>query len=267
MHDLAFVLVGFLIGGIVGLTGMGGGSLMTPVLIFFFGIKPHLAIGTDLLFAALTKLGGTVPLARQRLVPWNVVGLLCAGSIPAALASLWLLRHLGPNSDYVQHLMTTTLGVALLLTAAAMLYKVLAFSAQHQAAEQASRRNSGDSATQPRHWSLPVVLGAVIGALVTFTSVGAGAIGVTVLLLVFPHLPLPRIIAADIAYAVPLTLVAGLGHASLGSVDWALLFQLLAGSLPGIWLGSRLVSRTPERLIRSALSLLLAWAGAKLVLI
>ena len=112
-----------------------------------------------------------------------------------------------------------------------------------------------------------MLLGAVIGTLVTFTSVGAGAIGVTVLLLVFPHLPLPRIIAADIAYAVPLTLVAGLGHASLGSVDWPLLLQLLAGSLPGIWLGSRLVSRTPERLIRSALSVLLAWAGAKLVLI
>ncbi len=112
-----------------------------------------------------------------------------------------------------------------------------------------------------------MLLGALIGTLVTFTSVGAGAIGVTVLLMVFPLLPLPRVIAADIAYAVPLTLVAGLGHASLGSVDWPLLAQLLAGSLPGIWLGSRLVSRAPERFIRSALSVLLAWAGAKLVLI
>ena len=111
------------------------------------------------------------------------------------------------------------------------------------------------------------MLGAVIGLLVTFTSVGAGAIGVSVLLLVFPHLPLPRIIAADIAYAVPLTLVAGLGHASLGSVDWPLLGLLLCGSLPGIWLGSRLVAHTPERLIRSILSALLAWAGAKLVLL
>lgn len=163
--------------------------------------------------------------------------------------------------------MTSTLGIALLLTAAATAYKVLAFSPQRQAAEVAARRANAANAAEPRHWSLPVLLGAVIGALVTFTSVGAGAIGVTVLLLVFPHLPLPRIIAADIAYAVPLTLVAGLGHASLGSVDWPLLLQLLAGSLPGIWLGSRLVSRTPERLIRSALSVLLAWAGAKLVLI
>ena len=174
---------------------------------------------------------------------------------------------MGPATTQAQHLMTSTLGIALLLTAAATAYKVLAFSPQRQAAEVAARRANAANAAEPRHWSLPVLLGAVIGMLVTFTSVGAGAIGVTVLLLVFPHLPLPRIIAADIAYAVPLTLVAGLGHASLGSVDWPLLLQLLAGSLPGIWLGSRLVSRTPERLIRSALSVLLAWAGAKLVLI
>ena len=267
MPDFAFILAGFAVGLIVGLTGVGGGSLMTPVLIFFFGVKPHLAIGTDLLFAAFTKLGGTVSLARQRIVPWRVVGLLCAGSIPAALGALWLLKRLGPASAEVQHLMTTTLGAALLLTAAAMAYKVLVFSPLRQAAELAARSSNAAHATQPRHWSLPVLLGAVIGTLVTFTSVGAGAIGVTVLLLVFPHLPLPRIIAADIAYAVPLTLVAGMGHASLGSVDWPLLGQLLAGSLPGIWIGSRLMSRTPERLIRSALSLLLAWAGAKLVLI
>ncbi|KRC11882.1 sulfite exporter TauE/SafE family protein [Acidovorax sp. Root217] len=267
MHDLAFVLAGFAVGFIVGLTGVGGGSLMTPVLIFFFGIKPHLAIGTDLLFAAFTKMGGTVSMARQRLVPWRVVGQLCAGSIPAAILALWALKELGPASAQAQRIMTTTLGFALLLTAAATLYKVVAFSRQRQAADQALRLANAEQATRPRHWSLPVLLGAVIGTLVTFTSVGAGAIGVTVLLLVYPLLPLPRVIGADIAYAVPLTLVAGLGHASLGSVDWTLLAQLLAGSLPGIWLGSRLVTRTPERLIRSALSVLLAWAGAKLIMI
>lgn len=267
MHDLAFVFAGFAVGLIVGLTGVGGGSLMTPVLIFFFGVKPHLAIGTDLLFAAFTKMGGTVSMARRRLVPWRVVGQLCAGSIPAAILALWALKELGPASAQAQRIMTTTLGFALLLTAAATLYKVVAFSRQRQAADQALRVAKAEQATRPRHWSLPMLLGAVIGTLVTFTSVGAGAIGVTVLLLVYPLLPLPRIIGADIAYAVPLTLVAGLGHASLGSVDWSLLAQLLAGSLPGIWLGSRLVTRTPERLIRSALSVLLAWAGAKLILI
>ena len=121
------------------------------------------------------------------------------------------------------------------------------------------------AAAQPRHWSLPLLFGAVIGTLVSLTSVGAGAIGVTVLMLLYPLLPLPRIVAADIAYAVPLTLVAGLGHASLGSVDWPLLAQLLAGSLPGIWLGTRLMRHTPERLVRSLLSLLLAYAGTKLI--
>ena len=267
MHELAFVFAGFAVGLIVGLTGVGGGSLMTPILIFFFGVKPHMAVGTDLLFAAFTKMGGTVSLARQRLVPWKVVGQLCAGSVPAALLALWVLKVLGPASGTAQRLMTTTLGFALLLTAAATLYKAIAFSAQRQAAEAAARKDHTGDPTRPRHWSLPLLMGAVIGTLVTFTSVGAGAIGVTVLLLVYPMLPLPRIIGADIAYAVPLTLVAGLGHASLGSVDWPLLAQLLAGSLPGIWLGSRLVTRTPERLIRSALSLLLAWAGFKLILI
>jgi uncharacterized membrane protein YfcA len=267
MHDFAFIFAGFFVGLIVGLTGVGGGSLMTPVLIFFFGVKPYLAVGTDLLFAAFTKMGGTVSLARQRLVPWRVVGQLCLGSIPAALLALWALRELGPASAQAQHIMTTTLGLALLLTASATLYKVVVFSHKRQNEEQGRRAGSGAQALRPRHWSLPVLLGAVIGTLVTFTSVGAGAIGVTVLLLVYPLLPLPRIIGADIAYAVPLTLLAGLGHATLGSVDWQLLAQLLAGSLPGIWLGSRLVARTPERLIRSLLSVLLAWAGAKLVLI
>lgn len=269
MHDLAFVLAGFFVGTIVGLTGVGGGSLMTPILIFFFGVKPHLAIGTDLLFAAFTKMGGTVTLARKRMVPWRVVGQLCAGSLPAALISLWVLHSMGPASAQAQSIMTTTLGMALLLTAAATLYKVFAFSAKRQAALHAERKLADQDgiATRPLHWSLPILLGAVIGSIVTFTSVGAGAIGVTVLLLVYPMLPLPRIVGADIAYAVPLTLVAGLGHASLGSVNWHLLALLLAGSLPGIWLGAQLVTRAPERVIRSILSVLLAWAGTKLILI
>src|SRR5574343_1647821 len=162
MPEYALVLAGFAVGLIVGLTGVGGGSLMTPILIFFFGIKPHMAVGTDLLFAAFTKMGGTVSLARQRLVPWKVVGQLCAGSIPAALLALWALNVLGPASGTAQRIMTTTLGVALLLTAAATLYKVLVFSAQRQAAELAARRANAANAAEPRHWSLPVLLGAVI---------------------------------------------------------------------------------------------------------
>lgn len=261
MPDIAIIVAGFAVGVIVGLTGVGGGSLMTPILIFFFGVKPYMAVGTDLLFAAFTKLGGTVSLARQRLVPWGVVGQLCAGSLPAALVTLWILHTLGPASPAVQTLMTSTLGVALLLTAAAMLYK----AARGKQAPRTLSEHDLQRATHARHWTLPVLFGAAIGALVTLTSVGAGAIGVSVLLLLFPLLPLPRVVAADIAYAVPLTLVAGLGHASLGSVDWPLLAKLLAGSLPGIWLGTRLMRRTPERLVRSALSVLLAYAGIKLM--
>ena len=261
MNDFVFVLAGFAVGLVVGLTGVGGGSLMTPILIFFFGVKPHLAIGTDLLFAAFTKMGGTVRLARERLIDWRIVGQVAAGSLPASLLTLFVLHRFGATDPAIQSAMTTTLGVALLLTAAATLYKAIRGKAGNTQATAAQLLEP----TRPRHWSLPVIFGAVIGALVTLTSVGAGAIGVTVLLLLYPALGLSRIVAADIAHAVPLTLVAGLGHASIGSVDWPLLAKLLAGSLPGIWLGSYLMHKTPERVIRSLLSVLLAYAGVKLI--
>ncbi len=263
MHDIAFVFAGFFVGLIVGLTGVGGGSLMTPILIFGFGIKPYLAIGTDLLFAAGTKFGGALGLARSRHIDWPVVALLSAGSIPAALITILVLHRLGPANPAVQSVMTTTLGAALLLTAAATLYKAVKGKTIPREVDAAQL----EKAIRPRHWALPVLFGAAIGTLVSVTSVGAGAIGVTVLMLLYPALPLPRIIAADIAYAVPLTLVAGLGHASIGSVNWPLLGTLLIGSLPGIWLGSRLVRHAPDRVIRSLLSLLLAYAGARLIAI
>lgn len=263
MHDIAFVFAGFFVGLIVGLTGVGGGSLMTPILIFFFGVKPYMAVGTDLLFAAFTKMGGTIRLARARIIDWHVVLHLSAGSLPAALITLWVLHKLGPADATVQGLMTNTLGFALLMTAAATFYKAVRGKSSRPSAASVDLKE----AARPRHWSLPLAFGAVIGTLVTLTSVGAGAIGVTVLMILYPMLPLPRIVAADIAYAVPLTLVAGLGHASIGSVDWPLLAKLLAGSLPGIWVGSHLMSRVPERAIRSVLSLLLAYAGTKLIAI
>ena len=262
--SFAFVLAGFVVGLIVGLTGVGGGSLMTPLLIFGFGIKPALAVGTDLLFAAGTKFGGLLNFARQRIIPWRVVFSLSLGSVPAAVVTLALLHHFGTSNPSVQHAITFTLGIALLLTAAATLYKAIRGPLRQQTADSDEHQLAADLAN---HAWMPVVFGAVIGVLVTLTSVGAGAIGVTVLMLLYPQLPLSRIVAADIAYAVPLTLVAGLGHASLGTVDWSLLALLLAGSLPGIWLGSHLVTKVPERFIRSALSVLLAWAGGKLILI
>ncbi len=261
MQDIAFIVGGLAVGLVVGLTGVGGGSLMTPLLIFGFGIHPQLAIGTDLLFAAFTKLGGAAALARARRIDWPVVLRMAAGSVPASLITLFVLHRLGPASPVAQHAMTSTLGAALLLTALAMFWKAVAGKAAPREIAPAELPNA-TRATQP--W-LPVLFGAAIGALVTLTSVGAGAIGVLVLLLLYPALPLPRIVAADIAHAVPLTLVAGLGHASIGSVDGSLLVLLLAGSLPGIWLGSHLSGRVPERAARSLLSLLLGLAGFKLI--
>jgi hypothetical protein len=261
MHELPFVLAGFFVGAIVGLTGVGGGSLMTPILIFLFGIKPYLAVGTDLLFAAFTKMGGTIKMARSGRIDWVVVRNLSAGSIPASLITLYVLHVMGPADPKVQAVMTSTLGCALLLTAVATLYKAI----RGKTSPKTVALGQEILAATPKHWSLPLLFGAVIGTLVTLTSVGAGAIGVTVLMLLYPLLPLPRIIAADIAYAVPLTLVAGLGHASIGSVDWPMLGALLAGSLPGIWVGSHLTPKAPERLIRSLLSFLLAYAGLKLI--
>lgn len=234
---------------------------MTPILIFFFGIKPYLAVGTDLLFAAFTKLGGTVKLARARIIDWRVVAHLSAGSIPAALITLLVLNQVGAASAQAQSLMTSTLGFALLLTAAATLYKAI----KGKKTPTVIAAGQESKAAKPLHWTLPILFGALIGTLVTLTSVGAGAIGVTVLMILYPLLPLPRIVAADIAYAVPLTLVAGFGHASMGSVDWPLLAKLLAGSIPGIWIGSHLMVRIPERAIRSLLSVLLAYAGLKLI--
>ena len=263
MESLAFSIAGLVVGLIVGMTGVGGGSLMTPILIFVFGIKPHLAIGTDLLFAAGTKFGGSVQLARARIIDWPVVLWMACGSVPASLLTLYVLHERGAASPAIQHAMTTTLGVALLLTAVATLYKAVKGNATPAGHGGVHR----EDAARPVHKALPVLFGAAIGALVTLTSVGAGAIGVLVLMLVYPTLPLPRIVAADIAHAVPLTLVAGLGHASIGSVDWPLLGSLLAGSLPGIWIGSRLMTRLPERVVRSLLSVLLAYAGTKLIAI
>ena len=189
--SFAYIFAGFIVGLVVGLTGVGGGSLMTPLLIFGFGIKPHLAIGTDLLFAAFTKLGGTVSLARHRLIDWRVVGQMALGSVPACLVTLYILKQLGPANPATQGIMTTTLGVALLLTAVATLLKAVRGKTvpTHIAAEHLSQ------ATTARHWALPVLFGAIIGTLVTITSVGAGAIGVIVLMLLYPALPLPRIVA------------------------------------------------------------------------
>ena len=251
--DWLYSLSGFLVGLVVGVTGVGGGSLMTPLLVLVFGVAPVTAVGTDLLFAALTKTGGAWAHARRGNVAWNVVGWLAAGSVPASAITLALLHLFVPDPGKLSAIVSVALGFALILTAGALLFreKLHAWAAR-------SPRPVPDSP-----WRT-VALGAVLGALVTVSSVGAGALGVTVLFFLYPGLAVARIVGTDIAHAVPLTLVAGLGHAAAGAVDWKLLGALLIGSLPGIWLGSALSQKIPERVLRGALAAMLILIGGKL---
>lgn len=253
--DLAQIFSGFAVGAIVGITGVGGGALMTPLLVLLFGVAPATAVGTDLLYAALTKSGGTLVHARRGHVDWRIVGRLAAGSLPAAVAVLLLVSVLVPGGFGAAHrTIGFFLGFALLLTAAALLLR-----RRLQSWAQARRRPAGD-----RAW--PTVLaGAALGALVALSSVGAGALGVVALFFLYPGLAAIRIVGADLAHAVPLTLVAGLGHWWLGSIDWPLLATLLVGSLPGVWLGSHLAPRIPERVLRPVLAGMLVLAGGKLI--
>jgi uncharacterized protein len=254
--DLLYIASGFLVGAVVGVTGVGGGSLMTPLLVLLFGVSPVTAVGTDLLFAAITKTGGAWAHARRGGVDWTVVGRLAAGSVPAAALTLGALHFLVSDPTAIANVVSVGLGVALLLTAGALLFR-------EPLRRWAARR--GLAASPERTARRTVLTGAVLGVLVSVSSVGAGALGVTALFFLYPGLAAARIVGTDIAHAVPLTLVAGLGHAAAGVVDWALLASLLAGSLPGIWLGTRLGRALPERFLRGALATLLVLIGGKLV--
>ena len=255
--DYLYTLSGFAVGAIVGLTGVGGGSLMTPLLVLVFGIHPATAVGTDLLYAALTKAGGTVAHGRKGHIDWAITGRLALGSIPAAALTIWVLAQLPKGSNTIGAIISNGLGFALMLTAIAILFgrKLRAYAAARE-----------ESPLRQRH--LPVItvtVGAILGVLVTISSVGAGALGVAALFFLYPSLSPVRIVGSDVAHAVPLTLVAGLGHWLLGSVDWALLGALLLGSLPGIWLGSHVSAKVPEHILRRLLASMLVLIGGKLV--
>jgi uncharacterized membrane protein YfcA len=254
--SLAYPTLGFLVGLVVGLTGVGGGSLMTPLLVLIFGIHPTQAVGTDLLYAAATKTVGTFVHGASRTVDWRIVRRLAAGSVPAAAATLLALAWFGPESRGVQHAITFSLGVALLLTAAAILFRGLILDALSRRFGQPSDRTATN---------LTVVSGLVLGVLVSLSSVGAGALGVTVLIVLYPGCSLATIVGSDIAHAVPLTLLAGLGHWQMGDVDMHLLGRLLIGSIPGIVLGSLMAPLLPEKGLRPILAVVLLIVGAKLV--
>lgn len=256
--DWLTTFAGFIVGLVVGVTGVGGGSLMTPLLVLVFGVAPVTAVGTDLLFASVTKAGGAWAHARRGNVDWPVVGWLAAGSVPASAITLVLLHFFAPHPGRLSAIVSVALGVALILTACALVFR----DRLHAWAARRAPVNAGHASTARR----TLITGAVLGVLVTVSSVGAGALGVTALFFLYPGLAAARIIGTDIAHAVPLTLVAGLGHAAAGAVDWKLLLALVIGSLPGIWLGSSLSRRIPERALRAGLAAMLLLIGGKLAL-
>lgn len=255
--DLRYALSGLGVGMLVGMTGVGGGSLMTPLLILLFDVHPATAVGTDLLYASATKAAGSFVHGLARTVNWAVVGRLAMGSAPTTVATLLMLSRFDIRGAALSDVIAIVLSIALFISAAMLLFR-----------DRLLVRHAAQiGALQPRatKW-LTVASGAVMGVLVSISSVGAGAIGVSILTLLYPGLSTATIVGTDIAHAVPLTLIAGAGHWMLGSIDWHLFCSLLLGSMPGIALGSYLASRVPERTVRALLSLALLVVGGKLAL-
>jgi len=259
--DIGYIFSGFLVGLLVGVTGVGGGSLMTPLLVFLFGFKPAVAVGTDLLFAAITKTGGVfVHHGSHKSVEWRIVALLATGSLPASIATLYALNHFAKIGKDISHIMTFTLGIALILTAFALIYRC--------ALQRKGNIEDRHTPERFQHLQDPmtVVIGLVLGVLVTMSSVGAGALGTVALLFLYPRLPTLKVVGTDLAHAIPLTAIAGFGHWQLGNVDFTLLGSLLIGSLPGIWIGSHLSAKIPEKYLRPILASILMLIGLKFVL-
>jgi uncharacterized membrane protein YfcA len=257
LYSLLYPLSGFAIGFLVGMTGVGGGSLMTPLLILLFGVHPAAAVGTDLLYAAATKTGGSLVHGLGGTIVWRVVGRLATGSVPMAALTLFVLSRLDIQGHLADQVITVVLSTALFSTAAVLIFRKRIMAAYARRVGELDGRSTA---------LLTVAMGAALGVLVSISSVGAGALGVTAVMLLYPRLPTVRIVGSDIAHAVPLTLIAGTGHWIMGSVDFMLLGSLLVGSLPGIFLGSYMSSRVPDLALRLALAATLIVAGSKLVL-
>jgi len=256
--QIGLVIAGLFVGFVVGMTGVGGGSLMTPILLWF-GIPPTTAVGTDLLYAAFTKIGGVYVHNKKKNINWKITGWLSLGSVPAALITLWILESIKTDITAMNAIIKYSLGWALLFTSIAILFKkrIMIFSQKH-----AGDKFHYESKTQN---VLTVAIGVLLGATVTLTSIGAGALGTVTLFFLYPLLPTPRLVGTEIAHAVPLTLVAGIGHASMGNLDLGLLGQLLLGSLPGIYIGSMLSGKVPDLFLRNAIAVMLFMVGYKLV--
>jgi uncharacterized protein len=246
-----------LVGALVGLTGVGGGSLMTPILVLLFGFHPATAVGTDLLYASVTKTVGTAVHHNGRTVDWKIVAGLATGSVPASVVTLFIMRRMGVTHEHSFLVLNLLLGAALLLTSIAVFFRpwIIRWAGHHITA-MGDRRFT--------RWT--ILLGTVLGVLVSVTSVGAGALGTTALLILYPKLPVARIAGSDIAHAVPLTLIAGLGHWWMGSVDFTLMGALLIGSIPGIIIGSLLASRSSDAVLRPILAVTLLVVSIRLLI-
>jgi len=253
--DMLHAFAGLLVGFLVGVTGVGGGSLMTPILVLLFGVSPQTAVGTDLLFAATTKIVGSGVHGWRSTVDWKIVRRLASGSVPAAVLTLLVLSRFGKVGKEASEIILVVLGGMLVLTSIATLFqkKLAVFAKTHERLDE-------------KESLIPTIaLGATLGVAVTISSVGAGAIGVTALLMLYPALRVSKIVGSDIAHAVPLTLVAGLGHWLIGGVNLILLGNLLIGSIPGVIAGSLLSSRSPDHILRPALAAVLLFSGLKLL--
>src|ERR1700753_1137800 len=251
-----FVLSGFAVGFLVGMTGVGGGSLMTPLLILLFHIHPVTAVGTDPIYASVTKTGGSVVHGLNRTIDWRIVRRLATGSLPASLLTMLVLCLLKVDPASYSALVTKVLGVALIFTALALVFRRRLLATY-------SRRVGVLTESQTRLTT--IIVGLALGVLVTISSVGAGALGVTALLLLYPELPIVKIAGSDIAHAVPLTLVAGLGHIASGGIDLKVVVALLCGSLPGIMLASLFAPRLPDQALRFVLALTLTVVAIRLL--
>jgi uncharacterized membrane protein YfcA len=254
--DPLYSFSGFGVGLLVGMTGVGGGSLMTPLLILLFGIHPATAVGTDLLYASATKAGGSLVHGIARNIEWPAVRRLAAGSVPTTMITLAALSFMDLESQAASSLITLVLSGALLVTAGALIFRNAIVSFHRSRFQMLDNRNTA---------IVTVIVGAILGMLVAVSSVGAGAIGVIGLIILYPRLPMARIIGSDIAHAVPLTLIAGVGHWMIGTIDWHIFGSLLAGSLPGIILGSYIAIHVPETALRLLLAATLIVVAGKLL--
>ena len=260
MDFLGYSIAGLLVGTAVGATGVGGGSLMTPILILGFGIQPALAVGTDLLYACITKTFGVWLHRTTGTVNWRIVGLLAAGSLPACAVTLYFLHQLG-EEGVKYSLITRTLSIAIIATGLVTIFNSVLRKTAKQEQEPVIHWIHG-RARAP----LTVALGAIVGTTVTLSSVGAGAIVASLLLILYPALPAVMIVGTDLAYAIPLTLLAGSGHLALGNVNFHILGAMLTGSLPGIYLGTRFGFSVPDKILRPVLGSMLIFIGVLLLL-